>query len=845
MIVFGILLSGCIDHNPPVYSNPELPVTERVENLIFLLPLEEKAGFLTGRDMWHIKGVERLGIPSIRVTDCGHGVTVVLDEQGRNAGCSTCFPTAVGQASTWNTELVREVGAAIGRETRALGAGMLLAPMVNIHRTPQGGRNYETYSEDPYLTGTMASSFIQGVQSEHVGAVIKAATANNQQANQSQHSVEVSERALREIYLPAFRIPVMEANPWGIMTSYNKLNGEYTSASKHLISEIFKDEWRYPGFVVSDWKGTHSMKALDAGLDLEMPGPGKILTREAILQEIKEGEFTEEELDKRVERILAAIIKTKLLDTDPPDLNAEWDTPRHQNIARRTAEEAIILLQNRNNLLPLDISEIKTLAVIGPNAREARLGGGGSASVTACHTVAPLDGILNFCGEKVHVLFEEGCGMKGELPAIYTEYLSFMDGAGRVPGLKGEYFMGKELAGDPVFIRQDDKIDYSWGWAAPCREVNRGEYSVRWTGQIKPPVSGEYKIGVHCTGGGVRFYLDGELLIDHWGDPYNETFEAGFRRINETVNIPMKEGDPRQVSVEFHKKANRNYIRLEWEIPGKEDPVAEAVKIASQSDAAIVFAGLSNLYEGGLQDRESLLLPGLQNKLIRAVARANPNTIVVLINGTPIAMPWVEEVHAILEAYYPGQEGGNAIAGILFGEVNPSGKLPETFPRQLEDNPTHRYYPGDPDQVSYGEGIYVGYRHYDKNKIEPLFPFGYGLSYTEFDYHNLQVEKNADGSLGVMARITNTGPVRGKEVVQLYIRDLESGIDKPDRELKGFAKVLLEPGQSKTVSVRLSRDRFAHFAEEMGDWVVEPGEFELLLGSSSRDIRLKDIIRIK
>lgn len=844
VIVFAVFLASCTKKDIPVYSDPEVPLSERVENLLENLTLEEKASFLTGKDMWHFKGVERLGIPAIRATDCGHGVTVVLDENGNYSGCSTCFPSAVGQASTWNLELVQEVGAAIGRETRALGAEILLAPMVNIHRTPLGGRNYETYSEDPFLTGTLASSFILGVQSEDVGAVIKAATANNQQTNQSQLSVEVSERALREIYLPGFRIPVQESSPWGIMTSYNKLNGEYTSASKHLINDIIKDEWQYTGFVVSDWRGTHTLKALEAGTDLEMPGPGKILTKEAILNEIEQGRFTREELDNRVGRILAAIIRSKSLDHDKPSLNGEWDTPRHHAIAQKAAEEAIILLKNNNNLLPLDIKEIETVAVIGPNAREARLGGGGSASVTACHTVSPLEGIRTYGNNSIKVLFEEGCGMKGDLPLIYTEYLWTRHEDHFVQGIRGEYFTGKELGGDPALVRIDDKIDFSWGWAAPCREVDKGDYSVRWTGQVMPPVTGDYQIGVHCTGGGVRFYLDEKLLIDQWGDPNNENFEAGFKNIGESIRINMEEGKTRDIRVDFFKKINRNSIRLEWEIPGKKDPIAEAVKLASKCDVAMVFAGLSNLYEGGMQDRESLFLPDQQNKLIQSVARANPNTILVLINGTPVAMPWMDDVPAILEAYYPGQEGGHAIARILFGEVNPSGKLPETFPRQLEDNPSHDNFPGDPERVPYEEGIYVGYRHYDKNKIEPLFPFGHGLSYTKYEYSNLQIEPMENGSFKVEADILNTGGVPGKEIVQLYVRDLESTIDKPERELKGFVKVYLEPGRSKRVSMALARDQFAHFEEPRGRWIVEPGEFEILIGASSRDIRLREKIII-
>ncbi|MFO7933443.1 MAG: glycoside hydrolase family 3 C-terminal domain-containing protein [Bacteroidales bacterium] len=835
-----MILCGCNQRTNHTWQDPGLPVEERVEDLLDHLTLEEKLGFLTGKDMWHFKGVERLGIPAIQVTDCGHGITVVLDEQGHNTGCATCFPTAVGQASTWNRELIRKTGAALGREARYLGSSIILAPMVNIHRTPLGGRNYETYSEDPYLAGKLASSLIKGIQSEHIGAVIKAVTANNQQTYQGSHSVEVSERALREIYLPAFRMAVSDARPRGIMTSYNKVNGVYTSASKHLISDIIKNEWQYKGFVVSDWRGTHGIEALSAGLDIEMPGPGKILTREAVLNEMEHGRFTEEELDDRVRRILRAIVKSMATVKENDQIRAEWNTGHHHELARQVAEEGIILLKNEGGLLPLEISRIHTLAVIGPNAKEARLGGGGSASVTACYAVSPLQGIKNHCGEDIRIFFREGCTMKGEMPMINTQYL--IPPEGEENGLKGAYFTGKELSGDPTLVRIDGEIDFSWGWAAPCREVPRGDYSVRWTGRIDPPVTGEYRIGVSCTEGGIRFYLDNELVIDRWGDPYHENFEASFRRFSESIPVHMEAGVPRDIQVEFHKKANRNSIRLEWRIPGRADPLKQAVEVAAESDAAIVFAGLSNLYEGGTADRESLFLPDQQNELIRAVCNANPRTVVVLINGTPVAMPWLERVPALLEAYYPGQEGGNAIANILFGKVNPSGKLPESFPLKLEDNPSYGNFPGDREKVNYEEGIYVGYRHYDKEKIDPLFPFGYGLSYTWFGYSGLRVEYTGDGCCRVSAAIENRGPVPGKEIVQLYIRDLQSTIDRPEKELKGFVKISLEPGEKKRVSIRLEREHFACFDPQLNRWVVEPGVFEIMVGSSSKDIRLIDTL---
>jgi beta-glucosidase len=824
-----------------VYTNPERTIEERVENLLQLLTLEEKANFFSGKDLWHFEGVERLAIPSIQVTDCGHGITVILDEQGFNTGCATCFPTAVGQAASWNRQLVYDIGSAIAREARATGSTVLLAPMVNIHRTPLGGRNYETFSEDPYLTGSLAAAFIKGVQSEHIGACIKAMTANNQQTNQSHLSVEISERALREIYLPGFRIPVEEANPWAIMTSYNALNGKYTSTNKHLISDIVKKEWGYQGAVISDWRGVHSLESLPAGLDLEMPGPGNYLRKQDILQAFQDGMITLEEINNRVGRILRILIQSKLLDFDKPELKAELNSPSHKKLALKTAEESIVLLKN-NKLLPLRKSHIKKIAIIGPNAIEARLGGGGSASVTPCYAINPLDGIKNYCSDSIEIVFEEGCRLTGALSSVNTEFLSVNDGSTTVQGLKAEFFNGKKLENQPVFTRIDDKIDFSWGWAAPCKEVDRNDYSVRWSGQINPPVSGKYKIGLTCNEGGCRLFVNNKLLIDEWGNPYNENLETKYRTLCRSVELNMEANYPQEIRVEFHKKMNRNSIRLEWEIPGAEDPIEAAVKQASECDAVVVFAGLSNLFEGGMNDRENLALPGEQDRLISSVAKANPNTVVVLINGSPVALPWIDEVDAIIEAYYPGQEGGNAIARILFGEANPSGKLPETFPKRLEDNPSYGNFPGENNRVFYKEGIYVGYRHYDTKMVEPLFPFGHGLSYTEFEYSNLNISEPRDGKITVQCNIKNTGKVAGKEIVQLYVRDVESSADHPDKELRQFTKICLKPGEMKRAEMILTENAFAYYDIHSNAWIVEPGYFEILIGSSSRDIRLQQMV---
>lgn len=824
------------------FRDADNSVEDRVFHLLSLLTVEEKANLLSGKDLWHLEGVPRLGIPSIQVTDCGHGITVILDEEGNYSGCSTCFPTAVGQAAAWSRELEYDIGRALAGEARALGATILLAPMVNIHRTPLNGRNYETYSEDPFLAGTLAASFIKGVQSRHIGACIKAFTGNNQQQNQQTLSAEISLRALHEIYFPAFKIPVMEANPWSIMTCYNKVNGEYTSESRFLLTDIIKREWKYDGFIVSDWRATHSSKSITAGLDLEMPGPGKVMRQQDILEALDSGIITEKELNNRVGRILKVLIKSKLLDADKTDMPAEWNSPTHRKLAQRAAEESIVLLKNDNALLPLNKAKIKTLAVIGPNAREARLGGGGSASVTACYSVSPLQGLLNYCND-TELVFEEGCSMKGSLPIVYADYLRTSIGDQIVRGLKGEYFNGSSLEEEPNHTRIDDKIDFSWGWATPCAGINKLSYSVRWTGQLVPPVTGLYRLGVTCTEAGCRLYLNDSLVIDAWGDSGNENFEALFSNTSQYIDIPFETGVATDIRVEFVKKGNENSIRLEWRIPGQGNPIAAAVQLASQCDAVILFAGLSNLFEGGNNDRESLSLPGDQDELIRQVAPANPRTVVVLINGSPVVMPWIDKVDAVLEAYYPGQEGGNAIALVLFGEVNPSGKLPETFPIQLEDNPTYGNYPGRDGIVRYAEGIYVGYRHYDTFGIEPLFPFGHGLSYTTFSYSNLDVRLLCNDTIHIRFDLKNTGDRSGAEVVQLYVKDLDCTIDRPDKELKGFSKVFLMPGEQKRISLSIEKEDLAFYSKVDQKWIFEAGEFELLLGSSSRDIRLNKMIK--
>ncbi len=845
IIVYLFLITSCSIKTEKAYpfNDPTRSINERVENLLEQLTLKEKAGFLSGETMWYLQEIPRLGIPKMQVTDCGHGVTVILDENGDYSGCATAFPTAVGQAATWDKGLIFKMGAALGSETRALGSGILLAPMVNLHRLPVGGRNYESYSEDPYLTGILAASFIKGVQSEQVGAVIKAATANNQQLRQHELAAVIPERVLREMYLAQFRIAIAKANPWGIMTSYNGVNGEPTSESHHLISDIIKGDWGFEGFVISDWRAVVSSKSITAGVDIEMPGPGKFMDTKDILKAIEDGLITEKEVNERASRYLRAIIKSKVLDIPKPVHSSEFNTPKHQAIAKEVAEGSVVLLRNQNNLLPLDKNKITNIGVFGPNAEEARLGGGGSASVSACYTVSPLKGLKNHF-ETSKITFIEGAGMTGNLPVVDGHYFTTENNGETVSGLRGEYFDGQHLQGEVQCSRVDDKIDYSWGWAAPCEKVTKNAYSVKWTGKIKAPITGKYKIGFTVNEGGARLYLDGKLVIDEWGNPGNEITEAIFVYKSKSIDFEMEKGSAHDIKLEFHKKHNKNVIRLEWGIPGIKSPVNDAVKLARKSEVAIIFAGLSNLIEGGTNDKDDLKLPGNQDELISAIAKVNPNTIVVLINGTPVEMPWINEVAAVVEAFYPGQEGGNAIARVLSGDVNPSGKLPDTFPIKLEDILAMKYYPGSDGKIDYGEGLKIGYRQFDEDNSKPLFPFGFGLSYTRFEMKNLKVEKRGDNKVTVKVDVTNTGKASGAEVVQVYINDIEASVYRPGKELKGFDKVMLNPGETKTVSIDLDSYAFSFFSEKENKWVLEPGEFLILIGSSSRDIHLKKTIKL-
>jgi beta-glucosidase len=809
---------------------------ERIKDLIAQMTLEEKVSMLAGADMWHTVPVERLGIPAIKVTDGPNGAR---GSQIRGGPCSVCFPVGIALAATWNTELVERVGIALAEEVKTKGAHILLAPTVNTHRSPLNGRNFECYSEDPYLSGRTATAYINGLQSQGVGSCIKHFVCNDSEFERFTISSEVSERALHEIYLTPFRMAVRDAKPWAVMSSYNKINGTWASENPHTLLDILKGKWGFDGIVISDWFGTNSIEVANGSLDLEMPGPARWMG-DQVLEAVQAGRVSQEVIDDKVRRLLCTITRAGAF--EDPQLRPEQaiDRPEHRRLVRQAAGEAIVLLKNAADILPLDLEKLDSLAIIGPNAKTAQVQGGGSAHVTPHYAVTPYDGILAKVGDSVRVGYEIGCTIYKSPPLINAGWLKTADGSQN--GLTVEYFDNRDLSGDPVHTEIVGSTELIWfGSNMPHGDIKPDRFSIRLTGTVTPPETGTYTFGL--TGfGSKRLFIDGEVLIDSWEVPTSHE--------ESTVEIEMTAGQSVRIQVEYGWEGE-----LDWRTPrlGCTPPISpksidDAATLAARSDVAIVFAGLNDEWESEGYDRSDMELAGDQVELIGKVAAANPNTVVVLNTGSPITMDWLDEVAAVVQAWYPGQEVGNAVSDVLFGDVNPSGKLPQTFPKRLQDNPAYINYPGENGKVYYGEGIYVGYRYYEEKDIEPLFPFGYGLSYTTFAYKNLSLnaaEYVPGDEIQVSVDIQNTGSRASQEIVQLYVRDVESSLTRPEKELKAFAKVALEPGETQTVAFTLGQDALSFYDPARERWVAEAGEFEILVGSSSRDIHLAERFALK
>ena len=835
--VICFMVAAFILHSCSPQSRNDESIESQVNGLISRMTIEEKVRLVGGQG-FKTTAIERVGIPEIVMTDGGIGPN--------RSGKSTNYSATINLAAAFDKSLMRRVAENMGEETHITKSNMFLAPMVNIIRTPFGGRAFELFSEDPYLTSRMCVEFVKGVQSKNIIACTKVIAVNNQEWNRFDVDVKVSERALQEIYLPAIKAAVQEADTWTIMAAYNSINGDYGCENKHLLTDILKDQWGFTGVVVSDWGGAHStVKMAKSGLDLEMPYP--LFYGDKLLKAIKDGTVEENVLDDKVRRLLRVMYKARLFEKSTID-HGQSDTPERRILALEAARKSLVLLKNDHNILPLDIEKVKTIAVIGPNGDVAQMSGGGSGFLQGNYGISPLDGILSKTKGKSAVRFGRGATfVRTELPIAGPENYFLPEDT---HGIKGEYFNNRDLEGKSVLIRTEKSIDFDWGYgnghddpgemgSPDSTIVHKNHWSARWTGKFKSPGDGWYEIGV-AADNGVRLFLDGKKIIDYWIDSRPSKFKI--------VPIKLIKGHLYDLKVEYYENMGSASCRLGLAPLDKSDKLKQAAKMAGESDVVVLCLGLNKELEGESTDRENLDLPAKQLELLKEVVKVNPRTIVVLNNATPVLMSsWIDKVPAVIEAFYPGQEGGNALADILFGDVNPSGKLPVTLMKRREDASDYGTYPGTKQIADYKEGIFVGYRHFDKENIEPQFPFGFGLSYTTFEYSDLKLNNpimNQNDTLTITLKLKNTGMRDGDEIVQLYIHDPVSSVEREVKSLKGFERVSLRVGESKEVKFRIDKSHLSFYDTGSNKWVAEPGQFEVLAGSSSRDLHLSQQFKL-
>jgi beta-glucosidase len=804
-------------------------VEQRVNAIISRMTLEEKIDMLGGINDMFIRSLPRLGLPSFKMADGPLGV--------RNYGPATAMAGGIGLAASWDPALASRVGKEIGRDARAKGVHFMLGPGINIYRAPMNGRNFEYLGEDPYLASQIVVGYIVGMQSEGVSATVKHFLANNSEFDRHNTDTIVDERTMREIYLPAFEAAVKQAHVGAVMDSYNLLNGSHLSQNKHANIDILKDEWGFRGILMSDWTSTYdAVAAANGGLDLEMPS-GLFFNREKLLPAIQQGLVTVATIDDKIRRILRTAIQFGWLDRDQTDLSISRYNRQGDQAALDAALEGAVLLKNENNLLPLRREGVKSVLVVGPGAYPAVPVGGGSARVVPFQAVSFVQGISDYFGSAAKVYYSPGLPSLSEM-AEATLFTT--EPAGDVPGLKAEYFATPDLQGQAIISRNELHVDFG----APAKNVLPEQpLSARWTGYFTAREAGKYDLFAGSSGedgGYYRVYVDGKLVLDDWTDS------------KELLGIATLSFDasPHKLILEHHGQATWIGAHLRMGIVRQGAYVtAEAKALAAKADVVIVAAGFDPESESEGADRTFRLPPG-QDELIQQMLATNKNTVVVLTSGGGVDMnAWADRALALLQVWYPGQEGGKAAAEILFGDVNPSGRLPVTFERRWEDNPVHdNYYPAaGTNRVVYKEGAFVGYRGYERNGTKPLFPFGYGLSYTTFSYSNIRVKSvnasmpgaAASGLLYEVAfEVTNSGAREGTDVAQVYIAETHSKVPRPAKELKGFVRIALKPGETKTATVTLDRRAFSYYDVATKQWRADPGEFNVLVGRSSQDIEL-------
>ncbi|MDI1256784.1 MAG: glycoside hydrolase family 3 C-terminal domain-containing protein [Flavobacterium sp.] len=803
------------------YKDPKAHVQDRVEDALSQMTLEEKIDYIGGYKDFYIRGIERLGLPEIKMTDGPVGT--------RNYGSTTAYPASILTAATWDKSLAMQLGVALGKDARERGVHILLAPGVNIYRSPINGRNFEYLGEDPFLAGKMASAYIKGVQSQKVVATVKHFAANNQEWDRNNVSSDMDERTLQEIYLPAFKMAVQEGKVGAVMNSYNLLDGIHATQNNHLNNDILKGDWKFDGILMSDWVATYDgVAAAKGGLDLEMPS-GAFMNRATLIPAIQKGSLSEAVINDKVRRILTIIFRFGFYDTPYTAVAELKPNPENEKVALDLARNGIVLLKNEKDILPLSKS-IKTIALIGPNA-DGNIAAGGSSFTHPFHFVSLLDGIKAAVSAKIiHV--------KNAIPTMEShtsESPFFTEPGSKIAGLTAAYFDNKNLEGKPVDVKTDTNINFDWQGAPIVKGMPEDHFSIRFTGVVRPKKTALYKFAVRGDDG-FRLAVDGEQVIDMWSD------HAATLRV---VEKELEAGKEYKVNLEFYE--NGGDAQIAFAVYNEVIDFSEAIKAAKSADVAIVSIGHDESSEGEGFDR-TFQLPPYQEALINAVTKANPKTIVVLNAGGNVYMEkWLPSVKGLIHAWYPGQEGGTALAEILFGDVNPSGKLPASFEKKWSDNPTfENYYDVDGDKrVFYKEGLNVGYRYYDKSKVKPQFPFGFGMSYTTFKYANLRISGEETTNITVTFDITNTGSFDGAESAQVYIHQNNTPVERPMKELKGFTKVFLKKGETKTVTVKLDKGAFSYYKIENKAFGYDAGDFEIIVGASSEDIRLKATVKVK
>lgn len=827
-------------------------VSERVDQLMQELTLEEKATLVVGEGIWTTNGVERLGVPPIVVTDGPNGA-----RGGGLMGTGTptaCVPAGAVLGATWDVDLMRRVGALLGDESIAKGAKVLLAPTINLHRNPLGGRNFECYSEDPFLTGALATGFVQGVQSRNVAVTAKHFVGNDSEFERNTIDTQVDERTLREVYLAPFEAVVKQGDAWGIMSSYNRLNGTFASEHEWLLTDVLRTQWGFDGFVVSDWFAARSTGAsARAGLSLEMPGRGHFYGAEKIKAAIGAGEMDEAHLDRIARDVLTLIERTGGFDDPGGGDEQTLDRPEDRALAREAAVEGTVLVAN-NGVLPLDGEALASLAVIGPNARQAKIMGGGSATVRAYRQTSPFAAISDRLPD-VDVRYAKGCDIDRSTPELRAPLLA--------DRFTLEFFAGQELDGEVVATSDSGSGRFSF-FGTPAAGVPAEAWSFRARGGLVPEVGGPHSFRlVQC--GRARLLLDGEVLIDATEGQYETGDEYfGFGSVEISADAELEAGRTHEVVIEY---SNRDAVLLSGVRVGvvsqvERDLLGEAEALAGQCDAAVVVVGTNDDWETEGRDRDLFELPGDQVELIQRVAAANERTVVVVNTGGPHGMSWLDVPAAVLNVGFAGQESGDALADVLLGEADPGGRMPTTIPARYEHAPAYLNYPGENSVVRYGEGLYVGHRFFDARHIEPAVAFGHGLSYATFTWGEPTVSGGSgtavDEPVVVEVEVTNTSDRAGTEVVQIYVEPPASVLHRPVRELKGFAKLRLGPGETATARVALDARSFAYFDPGDADfdqlaammpvpagagdrrsepgWYIEPGTYRVVLGRSAVDL---------